>query len=164
MSVGLHKKKLMLLLAGLIFILPLSLFAEGNSLLPTVPKAKAKATAKYGCVNPVSDMRKNHMKYLLHHRYQTMHKGIRTTKYSLAKCIACHVTPDKNGKYPKFGDNDYFCSSCHNYAAVSIDCFECHDDNPKTAYSSLMSSNKQSLPEGHKKFASNQTLPSGDAE
>ncbi len=161
MSVGLYKKRLNVLLAGLLLILPLSLFAEG--ILPTVPKAKAKATAEYGCVNPVADMRKNHMKYLLHQRDQTMHKGIRTKKYSLARCIACHVTPDKHGKYPKFGDNNFFCSSCHNYAAVTIDCFQCHNDNPKSAYSSL-NSNKQSLPEGHEKFTSNDTLPSGGTE
>ncbi|HEB55217.1 MAG TPA: hypothetical protein ENI98_02715 [Gammaproteobacteria bacterium] len=161
MSVGQHEKKLKLLVAGLILTLPLSLLAGGN--LPVVPKAKAKATAEYGCVNPVADMRKNHMEYLLHQRYQTMHKGIRTKKYSLAECIECHVSADKNGKYAEYGDDDFFCSSCHNYAAVSIDCFQCHNDKPQSAYSSL-SSNRQSLPEGHEKFASNDALPSGDAE
>ncbi len=161
MSVGLHKRKLKLLLAGLILTLPLSLFAEGD--LPTVPKAKEKATAEYGCVNPVSDMRKNHMEYLLHQRDDTMHRGIRTKKYSLAGCIDCHVSADKNGDYAKFGESEHFCSSCHNYAAVTIDCFQCHNDKPQDAYPS-QSSNKQSLPEGHEKFASNDVLPSGDAK
>jgi hypothetical protein len=25
---------------------------------------------------------------------------------------------------------DHFCQSCHNYAAVKIDCFECHSSKP----------------------------------
>ncbi len=159
MSVGLHKRKLKLLLAGLFITLPLSLYAQGD--LPQVPKAKAKATAEYGCVNPIDDMRKNHMDYLQHQRDETMRKGIRTEKYSLAKCVECHVSADNNGEYAKFGESEHFCSSCHNYAAVSIDCFQCHNDKPESAYPS-QSSSTQSLPEGHEKFASNDVLPSGD--
>ncbi|VAX06487.1 hypothetical protein MNBD_GAMMA25-1906 [hydrothermal vent metagenome] len=161
MSVGLQKKKLKLLLAGLFLTLPLSLFAEGN--LPTVPKAKANATAEYGCVNPIDDMRRNHMEYLLHQRDDTMHRGIRTTKYSLAECVECHVSADDNGNYAEFGESEHFCSSCHNYAAVTIDCFQCHNDKPESAGLSQNSS-IQTLPEGHENVASNDVLPSGDAK
>ena len=161
MSVGLHKRTLGLLLAGLFVTLPLSLFAEGT--LPEIPKAKAKATEEYGCVNPVDDMRKNHMEYLLHQRDETMHKGIRTKKHSLAECIECHVSANDKGEYAKFGESEHFCSSCHNYAAVTIDCFQCHNDKPQSAYPA-QSLSRQPLPEGHEKYVSNDALPSGDAE
>ena len=38
-------------------------------------------------------MRRNHMDDLKHQRNDTMRKGIRTTKYSLQKCVDCHATP-----------------------------------------------------------------------
>ncbi len=161
MSVGLQMKKLKLLLAGLCLTLPLSLFAAGD--LPVVPKAKTKATAEYGCVNPIDDMRRNHMDYLLHQRDDTMHRGIRTTKYSLAKCVECHISADDEGNYAEFGESEHFCSSCHNYAAVTIDCFQCHNDKPESAGLSQNSSSP-TLPEGHENVASNLALPSGDAK
>ncbi len=161
MSVAPNMRKLRLLLAGLMITLPLSLLADG--ILPKVPKAKAKATAEYGCVNPVADMRKNHMEYLLHQRDETMRRGIRTKKYSLAECVECHVSQTSAGEYPEFGDSEHFCSSCHNYAAVTIDCFQCHNDKPQSAYPA-QSSNDAAMPEDHARFASNDVLPSGDAE
>jgi hypothetical protein len=74
------------------------------------------------CVAPVDEMRRNHMKMLLHQRDQTMHQGIRGTPHSLKGCIDCHASSRTNSVLGKDG----FCSSCHAYAAVSIDCFECH--------------------------------------
>jgi hypothetical protein len=74
------------------------------------------------CVAPVDEMRRNHMKMLLHQRDQTMHQGIRGTPHSLKGCIDCHAGSRTNSVLGKDG----FCSSCHAYAAVSIDCFECH--------------------------------------
>ena len=30
--------------------------------------------------------------------------------------------------------SDLFCSTCHNFAAVNIDCFECHADKPENTH------------------------------
>lgn len=74
------------------------------------------------CVEPTDDMRRNHMKYILHQRDETMHKGIRTTKHSLKECINCHADVETNSVLGQQG----FCETCHTYAAVTIDCFGCH--------------------------------------
>jgi hypothetical protein len=81
------------------------------------------------CVEPTDEMRRNHMKYILHQRDKTMHEGIRTTKYSLKNCIDCHADPKTNSVLGKDG----FCESCHEYASVSIDCFSCHSPAPEPA-------------------------------
>ena len=117
------------MLAGLL-ALPFTVQA-GDVPSPEIPKAKAKATEEYGCVAPVEYMRKNHMQELLHQRDDTLREGIRTKKFSLAECINCHVTPDESGKLARFGEDQHFCSSCHNYASVSVDCFSCHRDTPE---------------------------------
>ena len=74
-----------------------------------------------------SEIRAHHFEYILHQRTQTMHRGIRTKQYSLKECINCHVPENTALRY---GDDKYFCSSCHNNAAVTIDCFQCHADRP----------------------------------
>ena len=79
------------------------------------------------CVAPVDEMRRNHMKMLAHQRDQTMHRGIRSTQHSLKGCIDCHASPKTNSVLGKDG----FCASCHAYAAVSMDCFECHSPAPQ---------------------------------
>ena len=76
------------------------------------------------CVEPTDEMRRNHMKKILHQRDRTMHEGIRTTKYSLRQCINCHASPATNSVLGKEG----FCQGCHSYAAVNMDCFSCHTD------------------------------------
>ena len=97
---------------------------EKPSFAPDVPHPTNGSTE---CVQPEDEMKKNHMKYILHQRDATMHEGIRTKTYSLKECINCHVP--KNSEV-RFGDDKHFCSSCHNYAGVSIDCFQCHMDRP----------------------------------
>ena len=74
------------------------------------------------CVEPTEDMRRNHMKYILHQRDDTMHQGIRTSKHSLKNCVNCHADPQTGSVLGKNG----FCESCHTYAAVTMDCFGCH--------------------------------------
>ena len=102
--------------------LALSSFAVADSDLLATAKAKSEQ-----CVEPTPEMRKNHMNYILHQRDRTMYEGIRTKQYSLKECINCHVPENKNVNY---GGNDHFCSSCHTYTAVNIDCFQCHADTP----------------------------------
>jgi hypothetical protein len=79
------------------------------------------------CVEPEDVIRRNHMKFLLHQRDETMHEGIRTKKYSLKNCVNCHANSKTNSVLGKDG----FCASCHSYAAVSIDCFSCHSPSPE---------------------------------
>ena len=84
------------------------------------------------CVEPTDVMRRQHMDLIQHQRDETMHKGIRgiTAKHSLKGCIDCHVGYDDKGEAVSINDEGQFCQSCHNYAAVSIDCFSCHRTTP----------------------------------
>ena len=108
-------------------VLP-SLVWAGGSLLPVIPKANAEQ-----CVGPTQDMRINHMDYILHQRDETVHDGIRTKKHALKECINCHVVAKDDGSYPSVKTSEHFCATCHKYAAVSIDCFQCHSDKPELA-------------------------------
>ena len=128
MSLRQFSQKLVMVAAGLLLALPLH---AGDVPSPVIPKAKAKANEEFGCVEPLDVMRKNHMEFILHQRDDTMHKGIRTSKYALAECINCHVVPEQDGSYARYGDDKHFCSTCHTYAAVNIDCFGCHRDTPE---------------------------------
>lgn len=102
----------------------------------TLPKSTEKCVhdpnfAKTGkCVRDTPFMRRNHMKLLLHKRDQTMHNGIRTKSASLKECINCHVTKDEAGNPIKVSNPKHFCAACHRYAAVKLDCFECHRSTP----------------------------------
>ena len=113
-------KSILAMLGGA--LLALSSIAFADVAMPDVPKGKGDQ-----CVEPTPEMRKNHMEYILHQRDETMYKGIRTKTHSLKECINCHVPENSD---VRFGDSKHFCSSCHNYAAVSIDCFQCHADRP----------------------------------
>ena len=109
--------------------LPVAAMA-GEVPLPEIPQARARVSATQGCVEPTPEMRRNHMKYILHQRDETMHEGIRTRQYSLEECVNCHATPGADGEVPRAHEPGHFCSSCHSYAAVDIDCFQCHADRP----------------------------------
>ena len=86
------------------------------------------------CVEDVEWMSSNHFETVLHQRDETVIHGIRTTKHSLKNCIDCHITPNANGSYARYSNSEeHFCASCHEYAAVSIDCFQCHADRPESA-------------------------------
>ena len=68
-------------------------------------------------------MRRNHMRFLKHQRDDTVRAGVRGARHSLKDCVDCHASPATGSVIKADAD---FCSSCHRYAAVSIDCFECH--------------------------------------
>ena len=86
------------------------------------------ATAGTQCVEPADVMRRNHMRFLEHQRDETVHGGVRGAKHSLKGCIDCHASA-KTASVAKAETN--FCVSCHSYAAVRIDCFECHSSRPQ---------------------------------
>ena len=87
-----------------------------------VPLPVLKIEKGDACVAPVAEMRRDHMKMLFHQRDRTMREGVRTTRFSLKGCVDCHASTKTGSVLGEEG----FCSSCHSYASVKIDCFECH--------------------------------------
>jgi hypothetical protein len=86
------------------------------------------------CVRDEDYMRRNHMNILKHQRDETMRKGIRGSQDSLKNCVECHVNPKTNSVASSKED---FCMGCHTYAAVKLDCFECHSSKPKASAAGL---------------------------
>lgn len=121
-------RQLAVLVHALIGFMLLSTSALADTPFPTINEP-ADEGAK--CIHDEDEMRRNHMKYILHERDETMHKGIRNEPESLANCIDCHVQPDKNGQIAGIESDQHFCNACHQYAAVQIDCFQCHADRPQ---------------------------------
>ncbi|MBK6472149.1 MAG: Hdr-like menaquinol oxidoreductase cytochrome c subunit [Betaproteobacteria bacterium] len=105
-------------------------FAFAGVAAARTPKPVVEAaTAGTQCVAPPDVMRRNHMDFLKHQRDDTVHGGIRGAKFSLKGCIDCHAS-QKTQSVAK--DETNFCISCHSYAAVKIDCFECHASKART--------------------------------
>ena len=100
--------------------------ATGDVPYPDIAKGQGEA-----CVEDTDFMRRNHMTLLLHQRDDTMRKGIRTTQHSLKECLDCHAVPGPDSVPVTVNDPKHFCRSCHDYAAVKIDCFQCHASRPE---------------------------------
>jgi hypothetical protein len=82
------------------------------------------------CVAPVDEMRRNHMVMLRHDRDKTVRQGIRKVQASLQECVNCHAS-SRTGSVDAAPDE--FCASCHSYAGVKLDCFECHTGKANAA-------------------------------
>jgi predicted CXXCH cytochrome family protein len=108
--------------------------AEGarNPLLPVIPEGQGSR-----CVEDTDFMRRNHMDLLKHQRDETVLKGVRTIQYSLNECLDCHVVYGSDEVAVTASNPSHFCRACHDDAAVSIDCFECHASRPETAEMSV---------------------------
>jgi len=103
--------------------------AAGDSkLFPFIAKGKGSA-----CVRDTDFMRTNHMELLTHQRDETVHKGERPERENLKECIACHAVPGADGHPVSAKSPKHFCRTCHDYAAVRVDCFECHSSTPDRA-------------------------------
>jgi len=91
------------------------------------------------CIEDTEYMRENHMQLLLEWRDAVVREG--KTTYTNSKgeqfemslqnsCLNCHNdTPETvffTADTANVGDN-LFCYSCHNYAAVEPDCWDCHN-------------------------------------
>jgi hypothetical protein len=87
-----------------------------------------RATQGEKCVADPAFMRRNHMTLLKHQRNETVHRGVREARDSLQGCIACHASAATGSVAQAKTD---FCTSCHGYAAVQIDCFDCHASKPQ---------------------------------
>jgi hypothetical protein len=104
-------------------VLALAGFADaGEQRVSRVALPAVKIEKGEACVAPTAQMRRDHMKMLLHQRDGTLRQGLREPRFSLKNCIDCHASRETGSVLGKDG----FCSSCHAYAAVSMDCFECH--------------------------------------
>lgn len=110
----------------------LTLFLSVTSAQAEVPLPSISKGQGDSCVRATDDMRYNHMDYIQHHRDETMYRGIRTEQDSLKQCVTCHAVKDDDGGYIHATDKRHFCSSCHSYASVKIDCFQCHTDTPRS--------------------------------
>jgi len=91
----------------------------------------SRADGAGACVEPTQYMRRHHMDLIQHQRDATVHQGIRGTKHSLAGCIDCHVAPGADGQPVAVNAHRQFCRSCHEFAAVKVNCFDCHAGVPR---------------------------------
>ena len=82
------------------------------------------------CIADPATMRRTHMDLLEHQRDDTVRGGIRGAKASLKACIECHASRETQSVAAAPTN---FCVSCHSYAAVKVDCFECHTSRPASA-------------------------------
>ena len=109
--------------AVLAVLFALAAFADASGERASrVARPVVKIAQGEACVAPTDEMRRNHMALLLHQRDRTLREGIRSTRFSLKGCVDCHASKETASVLGKDG----FCSSCHEYASVKIDCFECH--------------------------------------
>ncbi len=92
-----------------------------------VPKPVIEKARGEQCVADPAFMRLNHMDLLKHQRNETVHRGVRDPRASLKGCIECHASSATGSVAAASTD---FCASCHAYAAVKVDCFECHASKP----------------------------------
>jgi len=100
--------------------------AANGGLLPIIPMGQGDS-----CVEDTDFMRRNHMDLLKHQRDETMKEGIRGKPYSLKECLSCHAVDGPDAIPVTVSSPQHFCRSCHDYAAVSIDCFQCHASRPE---------------------------------
>lgn len=124
--------------------------AADSHLMPPLPEAKGER-----CVEPTEVMRRRHAQFILHQRDETVHRGIRTQKHRFVNCIDCHVRPDATGAWPRHTDDGHFCSVCHRYASVTMDCFQCHADRPPEAFTATRQSARRSAHRGSARLGLN---------
>ncbi|MDX1513120.1 MAG: sulfur reduction protein DsrJ [Gammaproteobacteria bacterium] len=110
-----------------------ALAAGSGDFVPAIPQGKGDR-----CVEPTEIMRRDHMRFLMHQRDETVHRGIRGAKHSLVGCIECHVQRGADGAAIPVDAEGQFCEGCHRFAAVRMDCFECHAAVPAAARASAM--------------------------
>jgi predicted CXXCH cytochrome family protein len=118
---------LVIMLTGM-SCLPSVMYADEatNALLPVIPMGQGES-----CVKDTDFMRRNHMELLKHQRDETTLRGVREEQYSLKECLNCHAVYGPDATAVTSADPRHFCRSCHDYAAVSIDCFQCHASRPE---------------------------------
>jgi hypothetical protein len=87
-------------------------------------------TQEKQCVAPLNYMRKSHMRLLMDWRDTVVRHGAHSFKAFNGKAYTMSLTGTcLTGCHTNKAD---FCDRCHNYAGVSVYCWECHVD-PKLA-------------------------------
>jgi hypothetical protein len=102
-----------------------------------VPRPEVSIAKPGQCIAPAAEMRRNHMELLKHRRDQTVRAGVRggANAASLNACIDCHAGQPGAAVT---GSKTAFCEGCHSYAAVKLDCWDCHQ--PVSGYKAAASS------------------------
>lgn len=103
------------------------------------PKPAIKIENPGQCIAPAEEMRRSHMDMLKHQRDRTMRHGIRGEKASLNECINCHASKATGSVLGKDG----FCQECHSYAAVKLDCWDCHQPKAGQKHAGAAAGEKQ---------------------
>ena len=120
--------------ARLLAALALAVLVVPGAVAAAEGGAPAPSGAGDRCVEDTPFMRRNHMELLKHQRDRTVHDGVRTTRHSLANCVACHADRETGSVVGRNSSGrEGFCAGCHSYAGVKLDCFECHATKPKPA-------------------------------
>jgi len=114
------------LILGLCLVLAWGAAAPAQEIAPVVPKAT-------GTPHPEGNayMRRWHMQMMRHDRDVTMYQGVRPVDASLNACFECHTVRDYAGTPVTVADERHFCRTCHDFAAVKVDCFDCHRSTPE---------------------------------
>jgi hypothetical protein len=118
----------LLTLAGLAAV---ALAADQDEKAGRVPYPDIARGQGENCVEDTDFMRRNHMDLLLHQRDDTVFEGIRSERHGLRECIECHAVQGPDSVPVTVASPEHFCRSCHDYAAVTIDCFQCHASRPE---------------------------------
>lgn len=103
---------------------------------PVIPKASGKPHPEGNLF-----MRISHMKLMKHDRDQTMRFGDRDISHSLKACVDCHAVDGEDGEPVSAKSEKHFCRTCHDYVAVKIDCFQCHNSKPDVPRQALLRKN-----------------------
>jgi len=119
-------KRLLLSVLMMAALLGLPSYAEG--LFPSIPKA-------IGEPHPEGNeyWRVNHPALMMHDRDMTVIDGVRNIDASLKECVSCHAVNGPDAAPVTIESEDHFCRVCHDYAAVKVDCFQCHNSVPDVA-------------------------------
>lgn len=119
-----------------ILVLILFLFggpAAAGELGPAIPKGKNDPHVEGNLY-----MRINHMNLMRHDRDQTMRLGDREISYSLEACVDCHAVNGDDGEPVSIKSEKHFCRVCHDFVAVKVDCFQCHNSKPQITTEAML--------------------------
>jgi hypothetical protein len=124
-------KRLLVLVLLLFGFMAAPVLAGG--LGPVIPKATGEAHPEGNLF-----MRINHMNLMKHDRDETVLKGDREISYSLKACVDCHAVNGDDGAPVSVKSEKHFCRVCHDFAAVKVDCFQCHNSKPQITTEALL--------------------------
>lgn len=81
------------------------------------------------CVEEAETMRRDHPRILAQEKAAAVVDGRRTPERGLRGCVECHGDSEDTPVRLEPAEPQ-FCASCHQYAGVSNNCFECHSSRP----------------------------------